>query len=984
MVAAPAGASTPQGSTQTTTGQPIQSQQQTQQQQQPAPPNMIPGKAYQKGQLTLEADTQGRVWVLDSSMRRAYEYGNPSVTPESVGQSRQGGTVSLGGAPQGGSIFAHQGEPEYSYQIKPNMQNQSEFSIVEVFHGGVLQPSLPVTYYRGGKEIGYQAPIANVVMSGKPYFGLAGSFPAYEKGGEIGIGTLQKPGPTLGTISNISSMEQTSQQVVGAWLGRQVIAPAKPSSDTFSLVTSAMFKPPEIMTIPPGSIITSIQGNPTAPYFTQSMQRPAVGAGVFTGGIALPNYFSKNMDITRSDIYSPIGMLSGMKADTGIHATTFSAAKPYPFTAKGPMEDPMTSLNFALAGPGNAIKGMIGSVGMLGMLVTGQISPGEIGSGMLTSLRDTIGKTISFSWTPGEVANIATSSATQFAVGKYILGPFVGEALKPSMKTTVPGLAVGVVTGTEETPLGLQYNIDLVGTSRATTSIKFMGKDIILGTGEATSATKFSGIILNEPIGNVEVVGITAGGVYTGGKLLPTAGFGVLGVEQTIPTIETSIHIGLGENAISYTGGLPSFMEAYKAEETSVRIADFSKYMSRTTEENVGLGMRSVFASGGRIPSPSIDNLPEISVFSTKTTGGGILTPGIAYGKVGKAGEIWESRFALSKIEDGINLQGLPETRYVTYSKMISEGGSKAYGITGISITDMTKQLGAGGQSVISLDTGGQLSKQISINGVSLQETGAATSSMAAATSKISGLTGISAVGYNLLGIVPSEGKAMTVPITEAKIAFSQASTSQVAFPKATYNIPTLSATMEKAVPQTSAVSITMSKAFSPQALMSQQIEKTVSISMVMPSSIARTGDMTRTSSISRTQDMTRTTDVTRTLDLTKTMDTTRTMNMTRTTDLTRTIQETPSITITLTPPPPPPPPPPTTILPAFFGSSSDFGKVKPRKLFGKGMKKQTKYTPSIVAQEFDIKAVLSKKFMTRILSGVEIRPIPIRKNKKR
>ena len=347
----------------------------------------------------------------------------------------------------------------------------------------------------------------------------------------------------------------------------------------------------------------------------------------------------------------------------------------------------------------------------------------------------------------------------------------------------------------------MQYDIDLYGVSQAKTTVSYMGAEFTLGKGPlALSATKFSGVILNEPIGSAEVFGITAGRVLIGGEMQPVVGMGILGTEQAIPITETLVHIGPGQNLITYTGSLPSFVEAYKFEETTRRITDFSKFMTRTPQENAYLGMQSVFASESRVLNPSIPFVPDNPVFTTRISGGQMLTPGMSMSLAGKEGTLWGSKFMLNKIYEGPVDTGtfiLPGAEYTSYSRMLSQTGLKATGAGTISVVDLTKGPKMIDFSSSSSGITGQILKQITINDVALQTTAAATS-ISDATAK---LTGISAVGYNLLGIVPSEGRAVSVPISTTKQATIAVPTLQTTVKAMT--MP-LTAQFEKVLPQTS------------------------------------------------------------------------------------------------------------------------------------------------------------------------------------
>jgi outer membrane protein W len=116
--------------------------------------------------------------------------------------------------------------------------------------------------------------------------------------------------------------------------------------------------------------------------------------------------------------------------------------------------------------------------------------------------------------------------------------------------------------------------------------------------------------------------------------------------------------------------------------------------------------------------------------------------------------------------------------------------------------------------------------------------------------------------------------------------------------------------------------------------------------------------------------------DLSRTMDITRVADLTRIAESTRTLEVTRITPQTPQYTPTFTPPQLPP-----SIRPWIgTGIDLDFMKQLKKQKPAKTMK-ITKYTPSLVAVGFDIRKAVNTK---RMFTGIEIRPIPMPKRRKR
>jgi len=95
--------------------------------------------------------------------------------------------------------FLYQGNPSYKYYAEPQSG-----SVIEIFHGGHLEPSLPVTYYNAqGQVIGMQPAYANVVEEGKPFFGVGPDWKQVEiHGGKVeAVNQLAPETPSTSTIS---------------------------------------------------------------------------------------------------------------------------------------------------------------------------------------------------------------------------------------------------------------------------------------------------------------------------------------------------------------------------------------------------------------------------------------------------------------------------------------------------------------------------------------------------------------------------------------------------------------------------------------------------------------------------------------------------------------------------------------------------------------------------------------------------------------
>jgi hypothetical protein len=512
---------------------------------------------------------------------------------------------------------------------------------------------------------------------------------------------------------------------------------------------------------------------------------------------------------------------------------------------------------------------------------------------LISGISQFVTRTAAFSWTPGEAAYFGGSVIGGIGVSEFIYKPTIEKLLPYFTKTSVTGMEKGYMTGTKEVPgVGLQYNIDLYGASQARTTINYMGAEFTFSKAEALSQTKFAGVILYEPIGEVEVIGFTAGRVFAGGKLQPVIGIGVLGKEQAIPAMIMETSPGHWRLSTS----MPS------------------------------------------------------------------VTPGVSFSQIGKEGEIWRSNFILNKIYEGPTFEG-PGTFYFSYSKIISESGVKASGVSAISIIDKTRPNTFQAFSGIDYELSTQMAKFAS---ESLESTKAAAiqSSLSSAAGQVSTPSQLGLLAYNLLGIVPLHKQGGLSSVMKANIQVTE----PVVVKSATTNIQ-----IEKVIPKvsTKTAAITITKQFSPQAYISQQVSKT--------SGIAKTIDITRAQNVSRVMDMTRTADITKTLNISRTVDITKTIDLSRTMDISRIVELTRTVETEKTPPmipsiPPPPQLPP--VLPIGTGIDLDFMKQL-RKLKSVETKKITKYTPSMVAVGFDIKKVINTK---RLFTGIEIRPISIPK----
>ncbi|QLJ53491.1 MAG: hypothetical protein Sv326_1316 (plasmid) [Candidatus Fermentimicrarchaeum limneticum] len=457
---------------------------------------MVSGRQYVVGGRTAEFQ-YGKLWYVSQGGGRLTTEVGTGVTPEKYGLPQQGPTISMGNLPAPGWSARSYVDPRTNVPVTIYSEKTPE----EVIRGGTIgQTGYGAYYYTSGpmKGMAIGGAAAEVVQSAQKQTDQMWGF-----------------GPAFARPASPEGTGWTETPLYRAVGGEKAATQAARTQNLFG---------------------GGIQTFPAVTDVLKDTLIPFVGGGI-SQQQPVTTYFTRFDIGTRQDLFAPIDFTdkrTKLTSQFSLGSLTLASLKSKEVVEKerAYSQTPTGVFSYALAGPGDALKGLGSTIGLPMALLMGQTSLEKVGAGIFASGSEALFKTTSFSWTSGEASRIFTSSLTSFAVGKYVIGPVVGEALKPSMETrTTPG-QLGVLTGKEPLGPGFEYTGKVYASAESKTFLNLpLGKEIQLGGGVAEltgdykayfSAEGYPGYVFPKE----NVLGGTIGKVTTAGKEISFKGVG--------------------------------------------------------------------------------------------------------------------------------------------------------------------------------------------------------------------------------------------------------------------------------------------------------------------------------------------------------------------------------------------------------------------------------------------------------------------------